>query len=113
VKFYRRVNIVQRQRRAVWDSQDVVNTNLDEPTRQARDSEHEEIPDIIAVEELSEASNVDDLDQLGDSVDTETFAQILEMDDSDDEIEREFSRSMTLDGLETIEQGIRQIQELL
>ena len=113
MKFYRRVNVVQRQRRAVCDSQDVVNTNLDESIRQARDSEHEEIPDIIAVEELSGASDVEDLDRLGDSVDTETFAQILEIDDSDDEIECEFSRSITLDRLETIEQGIRQIQELL
>lgn len=61
-------------------------------------------------EERSEEGSVTQLD-LGDSIDTLTFEQILEMDD--DEEEREFSRSIVFGFFEQAEQTFTQMDDAL
>jgi hypothetical protein len=69
--------------------------------------------EAAAAEELSDFGDSEDIDLFGDAVDAMTFVQILEMDDSEDEIEREFSKSIMIGGLEGIERVIRQIHGTL
>jgi hypothetical protein len=105
VKYYRRVNVIQRQRRLVWASEAESDTPVGDRTQQTQ--EH------VDLEESNNLGNSENIELLGDAVDAWAFEQILEMDDEDDEIEREFSRSLILGTLEAVERGIRKMQDEL
>ncbi len=113
VKYYRRVNVVQRQRRVVWGSQVESTFKIDGAMQQTQRNEHEMVPEAVAIENSGDANNIEGLEMLDDSVDALISDQILEMDDSDDEIERDFSRSIIFGGLETVEQNIRLMQNIV
>jgi hypothetical protein len=110
IKYYRRIDVVQRRCRAVWESGIVAAPKVDQPN-QIQD--YERVEERYYGEDSSDSSYTEGLAALGDSVDAETFGQLLEMDDSDDEIEREFSRSLIFCILEYIEKMIRKIQNEL
>lgn len=99
LKHYRRVNVVHRQRRAVWEM-DTIPDHLEEPAAQVIEPHEERYYG-------DDSSDEDGLTVLGESVDLKTFQALLEIDD--DEVEREFSRAIILDSLERQEDAIRQI----
>jgi hypothetical protein len=110
VKYYRRVNVVQRQRRAVWELGKEFDSRTDQQIHQAQENEDKMVLDRIATEDSSDAGDIEILEIFGDSVDAATFESFMEMDDDD---EREFSKSIMINGLEQIEYAIRKIQEAL
>jgi hypothetical protein len=114
VKYYRRINIVQRQRRAVWESEIDAHYMVEQPVQQTRRQAHDRFEERYYGEYISEGSDTEGLATLGDCVDVESPGPLLEMDvENFDEIEREFSRSITLAGLRDMELVIRRIQNKL
>lgn len=113
LKYYRRINVIQRQRRVVWESNIVSNLNIDESIQCGENDDQEPPTERYYGDDLSDDSSAECIAALGDSIDVDNFKQILEMDDSDDEVEREFSRSMILGGLGQIEETIRKMQDAL
>lgn len=110
IKYYRRVNVVQRQRRAVWELGKEFDSRTDQQIHQAQENEDKMVLDRIATEDSSDAGDIEILEIFGDSVDAATFESFMEMDDDD---EPEFSKSIMINGLEQIEYAIRKIQEAL
>ena len=113
IKYYRRVNVVQRQRRVVWESQADTNPEINEALRESNENGDEVVLEAAAAEDFSDVGDSEDIDLFVDAVNAMTFEQILEMDDSEDEIEREYSKSIMIGGSESIERVIRQIQGTL
>ena len=113
MKYYRRVNVVQRQRRAVWEPQHI---RIDEVGQNARYTEQSESEQMLAThvtEYLGANEDTEDFEQFGDDVDRETFEQMLDYYMDDDELEREFSRIAILGALPGMELMIRNIQDQL
>jgi hypothetical protein len=114
VKYYRRINIVQRQRRTVWGSDIDADSGVEQPVQHIWRQAHERFEERYYGEDISDGSDAEGLATLGDCVDVESFGPLLEMDGENfDEIEREFSRGIILGGLTQIELGIRKIQTKL
>jgi hypothetical protein len=111
VEYYRRVNVVQRQRRAVWELPDDPVQEINQSAQRIQIITNEEISATAATEESSE-NDSEDFEGSGDDIDPLMFEQILEMDD-DDELERGFSRSIIFGSLPHIEKTIRAIQDRL
>jgi hypothetical protein len=114
VKYYRRVNVVQRQRRAVWELDITAKSTLEQLSQQTQRQAHEGFEKSYYGEEISDGSDAECLADLRDFVDVEGFRYLLDVDSENfDEIEREFSRSLILNGLRDIELAIRRIQDEL
>ncbi|KAH6676639.1 hypothetical protein B0J14DRAFT_585968 [Halenospora varia] len=110
VKYYSRIHVVQQQRRAVWGSQAGLGSKIEGKYPEAGANAHEQLPGPADVGNLSDGNDMEDIEMLGDFVNTGVLEQILEMDDDD---EREFSRSIYLNHFEQMESGIRSIQDIL
>lgn len=108
LKYYRRVNIVHRQRRAVWEINTIPGLPR-EPAAQMIEPREENVSEERYYGD--DSSDEEDLTALGESVDLNTFEQFLDMDE--DAVEREFSRALILGSLEEQEEIIRRISNEL
>jgi hypothetical protein len=108
VQHYRRVHIISRKRRKVWH--DPAPATQSQPYGSPKlDTESVVVPTSSI--HLEPTTENDALNGLEDILDTNTFEQILEMDDDADD--RDFSRCIILDGFSQMNTAIERLRPLV
>jgi hypothetical protein len=111
IKHYRRVSILERKKRKIWHDErgdDVLPVSLLQETA----------PDLPGENATIQPTNTNSapmdrrIDDMGGSLDLETFSQIVDMDDEDD-LELQFSRAIVLGGLEQLGASLEKLEEFM
>lgn len=104
VRFYRRVQVLERRKRKAWHRKTAALENDCKEDGEKMD---------IDQEAVSEAAQAEDTphEEVQASIDLATFNQVLEMDE--DDVEREFSREVICSYLASLREHLEQMRQYL
>ncbi len=105
VRFYRRVQVLERRKRKAWHRKAVALGSDPNEDGEKMDIDQE------AVSETAQAEDTPHEEEVQDSVDLATFNQVLEMDE--DDVERVFTRDLVCSYLASLRGFLEQMRQYL